>query len=103
MAVAFQDSLRLYVLRPPPVAALPAVHEGPKLLVGAPLKVGDVMVYDTQRHPSGEGKNQTQAQGGGGWMLLLRGKRFVFEDEFLGGGNSKIFYFHPENWERLQF
>eukprot|EP00434_Breviolum_minutum_P027233 symbB.v1.2.024084.t1/scaffold2256.1/size84244/1 len=43
-----QDSLRLDILRPPHVAALPAVHEGPKLLVGAPLTVGDVMIYDSR-------------------------------------------------------
>ena len=84
MAVAFQDSLRLYVLRPPPVAALPAVHEGPKLLVGAPLKVGDVMVYDTQRH-QGRRENRTKEPELKVVVLdvLLRGKRFVFEDEFV--------------------
>ena len=76
-----KDSLRLDILRPPHVCALPAVHEGPKLLVGAPLAVGDVMIYDTQQLLREE-KKPGGIRGGGCWMFFYR--HLIFEDEVAG-------------------
>lgn len=63
------------------MAELPAVHEGHKLLVGAPLKVGDVMIYDTQRrkkNPTPLRKRERWWRWDGFWMFLDWGNMFFF-------------------------